>query len=167
MVFIWNASFIFPTILVTLLSLGNHLNVSQQASSCMSTTYHTRNLSDMVPHHTYCGNFAVGYASYSQQWKRLGTKEPQETSMQQWTHSEEEPEFGLNSEIKPIFKHKSYGLECPLGHRQYVISSHPSSTMEILGFPQEWLAQFLRLGYRVGVYSRVWETSQLPLYHMW
>lgn len=52
------------------------------ASSCMSTTYHARNLSDMVPHHTYCGNFTVGYASYSQQRKSLGTKEPQETSMQ-------------------------------------------------------------------------------------
>lgn len=54
---------------------GEPSKCKQQASSCMNTTYYTRNLGDMVPHHTYCGNFAVGYASCNQQRKSLGTKE--------------------------------------------------------------------------------------------
>lgn len=72
---------------------GEPSKCKQQASSCMNTTYHACNQSDMVPYYTYCGNFAVGYASYSQQRKSLGTKEPQTPSMQQWIHSK--PEFGL------------------------------------------------------------------------
>lgn len=135
----------------------------------MSTTYHTCNQSDMAPHHTYCGNFAVGYASYSQQRKSLGTKEPQETSMQQWTHSKS---VRKSSDLK--FRNKTYLqtqiLRPTVSTRSQtnVISSRSSSTVEFLDFPEaQWLAQFLRLGYSVGVYSQVWDNSQLPLDHMW
>lgn len=74
-----NASFIFLAILVTLLSLVNVLNVSEQACTCVT-------LVSCVLHDMECITHVVGILQLLMQAtlnnkKSLVVKEPQETSM--------------------------------------------------------------------------------------